>query len=83
MYKALAIIMALLLFAIQDVFAEEGERLTRADGSEITFYLDQKGSGHLLVLMQGSDCNSVAHSKVINRFGVRSCSVLKMAKGKI
>ena len=66
MYKALAIIMALLLFAIQDVFAEEGERLTRADGSEITFYLDQKGSGHLLVLMQGSDCNSVAHSKVIN-----------------
>ena len=66
MYKALAIIMALLLFAIQDVFAEEGELLTRADGSEITFYLDQKGSSHLLVLMQGSDCNSVAHSKVIN-----------------
>ena len=66
MYKALALIMALLLFAIQDVFAEGGERLTRADGSEITFYLDQKGSGHLLVLMQGSDCNSVAHSKVIN-----------------
>ena len=66
MYKALALTMALLLFAVQDVFAEEGERLTRADGSEITFYLDQKGSSHLLVLMQGSDCNSVAHSKVIN-----------------
>jgi len=66
MYKALAIIMALLLFAIQDVFSEEGELLTRADGSEITFYLDKKGGRHLLVLMQGSDCNSVVHSKVIN-----------------
>lgn len=66
MYKSLAIIMALLLFAIQDVFAEGGELLTRADGSEITFYLDKKEGRHLLVLMQGSDCNSVVHSKVIN-----------------
>ena len=66
MYKTLSITMALLLFAIQDVFAEEGEPLTRADGSEITFYLEKKESRSLLVLMQGSDCNSVAHSKVIN-----------------
>ena len=66
MYRTLAIIMAFLLFAIQYGFAEEGVPLMRPDGSTITFYLDKKGGRHLLVLMQGSDCNSVVHSKVIN-----------------
>ncbi|WP_323773988.1 alpha/beta hydrolase [Alcanivorax sp.] len=66
MYRTFALIMAFFLFAIQCGFAEEGVPLKRPDGSAITFYLDKKGGRNLLVLMQGSDCNSVVHSKVIN-----------------
>ena len=66
MHRKVALGIYLILFAIQDGVAEDRTPLTRPDGSTITFYLDQKGSRHLLVLMQGSDCNSVAHSKVIN-----------------
>ncbi|MBS9431902.1 alpha/beta hydrolase family protein [Photorhabdus hainanensis] len=38
----------------------------RHDGSEITYYLKQKGGNNLLVLIQGSDCNSIANNKFVN-----------------
>ena len=38
----------------------------RKDGSSITYYLNSKSSETLLVLIQGSDCNSVAHNTTIN-----------------
>ncbi|MBQ25086.1 acyl-CoA thioester hydrolase/BAAT C-terminal domain-containing protein [Alcanivorax sp.] len=66
MYRKTVIGIYLILLASQYGYAEEGGPLTRPDGSAITFYLDKKGGRHLLVLMQGSDCNSVVHSKVIN-----------------
>lgn len=66
MYRKIVIGIYLILLASQYGYAEEGVPLTRPDGSAITFYLDKKGGRHLLVLMQGSDCNSVVHSKVIN-----------------
>lgn len=43
--------------------------LKRPDNSEITFHLnhhDQNVSDKLLVLIQGSDCNSVVHNALIN-----------------
>ncbi|KZL14959.1 Alpha/beta hydrolase family protein [Pseudovibrio axinellae] len=43
--------------------------LEREDGSEITMYLksqSSKDATDLLVLIQGSDCNSVAHNALIN-----------------
>ena len=66
MYRKIVIGIYLILLVSQYGYAEEGVSLKRPDGSAITFYLDKKGGRHLLVLMQGSDCNSVAHSKVIN-----------------
>ncbi|GAB6260943.1 alpha/beta hydrolase family protein [Photobacterium sp. R1] len=44
-----------------------GETLQRADGSPITYYLKQTEGDKLLVLVQGSDCNSVYHNDRINR----------------
>ncbi|WP_387692136.1 alpha/beta hydrolase family protein [Photorhabdus sp. RM71S] len=38
----------------------------RHDGSEITYYLKQRGGKNLLVLIQGSDCNSIANNKFVN-----------------
>ena len=66
MYRKIVIGIYWILLASQYGYAEEGVPLKRPDGSAITYYLDKKGGRHLLVLMQGSDCNSVAHSKVIN-----------------
>ncbi|MDO6708606.1 alpha/beta hydrolase [Photobacterium sp. 1_MG-2023] len=43
------------------------EPITREDGSEITYYLKKGTDDALLILMQGSDCNSVAHNDNINR----------------
>lgn len=56
----------LILFSIQSGFAEDDVTLQREDGSNITYYLDEKGSENLLVIIQGSDCKSVAHSEIIN-----------------
>ena len=66
MYRKIVIGIYLILFASQYGFAEEGMPLKRPDGSSITYYLDKKGGRNLLVLMPGSDCNSVALRKVIN-----------------
>ncbi|KDM93528.1 alpha/beta hydrolase family protein [Photobacterium galatheae] len=43
-----------------------GETFKRADGSAITYYLKGGGGDKLLVLIQGSDCNSVYHNDTIN-----------------
>ncbi|WP_109316348.1 alpha/beta hydrolase family protein [Pseudovibrio ascidiaceicola] len=56
------------LFTAQAAFAS-GLYLVREDGSEITVYLKSqspKDATDLLVLIQGSDCNSVAHNALIN-----------------
>ncbi|KZK87306.1 Alpha/beta hydrolase family protein [Pseudovibrio sp. Ad13] len=56
------------LFTAQAAFAS-GLYLVREDGSEITIYLKSqspKDATDLLVLIQGSDCNSVANNKLIN-----------------
>ncbi|KZL20016.1 alpha/beta hydrolase family protein [Pseudovibrio sp. WM33] len=56
------------LFTAQAAFAS-GLYLVREDGSEITIYLKSqspKDATDLLVLIQGSDCNSVAHNTLIN-----------------
>ncbi|KZL16477.1 Alpha/beta hydrolase family protein [Pseudovibrio sp. Ad26] len=56
------------LFTAQAAFAS-GLYLVREDGSEITVYLKSqspKDATDLLVLIQGSDCNSVAHNTLIN-----------------
>ena len=43
--------------------------LPRPDGSSIAYYLKQRDAARaadsLLVVMQGSDCNSVAHNRAI------------------
>lgn len=44
--------------------------LARADGSTIHYYVQpaiapQEGVHELLLIVQGSDCNSVAHKKVV------------------
>ncbi|SDR24235.1 prolyl oligopeptidase family serine peptidase [Pseudovibrio sp. Tun.PSC04-5.I4] len=57
-----------LLFSSQSAFASS-LALAREDGSEITAYLTSQSpedATDLLVLMQGSDCNSVAHNTLIN-----------------
>lgn len=42
------------------------ERYYRADGSEILYYLDNPEAENLLVIFQGSDCNSVRHMESVN-----------------
>ncbi|NRB66275.1 MAG: alpha/beta hydrolase [Vibrio sp.] len=49
--------------------------IERRDGSSLTFYLTrtaQTPSDTLLVIMQGSDCNSVSHSTTINDLFART-----------
>ncbi|UIP30404.1 alpha/beta hydrolase [Photobacterium sp. TLY01] len=48
------------------VLSRVTEELRRSDGSDITYYLSGRGSDRLLVLIQGSDCNSVFHNQNIN-----------------
>ncbi|WP_162941054.1 alpha/beta hydrolase [Photobacterium salinisoli] len=48
------------------VLSRVTEELRRSDGSDITYYLSGRGSDRLLVLIQGSDCNSVFHNNNIN-----------------
>ncbi|MBF39227.1 alpha/beta fold hydrolase [Idiomarina sp. UBA4520] len=38
-----------------------GEKYLRDDGTEIRYYLDNAAADNLLVIFQGSDCNSVRH----------------------
>ncbi|WP_350305988.1 alpha/beta hydrolase family protein [Photorhabdus viridis] len=54
------------LCCISSVYSDTHKQFFRHDGSEITYYLKQKGGKNLLVLIQGSDCNSVANNKFVN-----------------
>lgn len=61
----------LLLFLLSTSFASYAEisthLLPRKDGSEISYYLDKRAEKNqtLLVLMQGSDCNSIKNNTFI------------------
>ncbi|MRJ43133.1 prolyl oligopeptidase family serine peptidase [Idiomarina sp. FenBw--71] len=46
--------------------AAANERYYREDGTEIRYYLDNAEAENLLVIFQGSDCNSVRHMKSVN-----------------
>ncbi|MDT7525594.1 lysophospholipase [Pseudidiomarina sp. GXY010] len=46
--------------------AAANERYYREDGTEIRYYLDNADAENLLVIFQGSDCNSVRHMKSVN-----------------
>lgn len=55
----------MLVFAGATAWAQTSAPLLRADGSEITYYVKQAASQpaeQLLVIMQGSDCNSVQNN---------------------
>ncbi|MDX5592623.1 alpha/beta hydrolase family protein [Pseudovibrio sp. SPO723] len=57
------------LFTVSATAATELD-LKREDGSQITMYLERsqkEAKADLLVLIQGSDCNSVAHNTLINQ----------------
>lgn len=46
--------------------AAANERYYREDGTEIRYYLDNAEAENLLVIFQGSDCNSVHHMESVN-----------------
>lgn len=68
--KILLLIKVLLIgqFALAAQFENTAYTLNRDDQSEITFYLKKqpKSAENLLLLIQGSDCNSVYHNHTIN-----------------
>lgn len=43
------------------------EKYYRSDGTEIRYYLDNAETENLLVIFQGSDCNSVRHMESVNK----------------
>jgi dienelactone hydrolase len=64
-------IMSLFIFSMmfsQNLHASDSLEMDRDDGTKIKYYLVSPKSteGSLLVLIQGSDCNSVANNKRIN-----------------
>ncbi|WP_323838064.1 hypothetical protein [Photorhabdus africana] len=64
------ILTSVLLFSCYIGFAYSNinthKQFFRHDGSEITYYLKQRGGKNLLVLIQGSDCNSIDNNKFVN-----------------
>lgn len=74
-YKKLRLILALQFIVLNVTFAQSSFpnplAIKRDDGSIIHYYLHVKSNGEhtrdLLVLLQGSDCNSVCKSKGINK----------------
>jgi len=67
MFKRLVFMVAAVVSVVSlPVFSMVTEALKRSDGSAITYYLTGRGSDRLLVLIQGSDCNSVFHNTNIN-----------------
>lgn len=67
MSKAITITLTLLLQVFtNNIYAEQKALITRHDGSSIDYYLKENSGETLLVLLQGSDCNSVVHNKTIN-----------------
>ncbi|KKC98892.1 alpha/beta hydrolase [Photobacterium halotolerans] len=67
MFKRLVFMVVAVVSVVSlPVFSMGIEALKRSDGSAITYYLTGRGSDRLLVLIQGSDCNSVFHNTNIN-----------------
>ena len=67
------IVGSMLVFAGSTAMAQSPVSLPRADGSEITYYVKQAASQpakQLLVIMQGSDCNSVRNNPRIQELFV-------------
>lgn len=69
------VLLLTLLLPLPAVLADDKASLKRPDGSSIRYYLKQSpgylkenSSKTLLVLMQGSNCNSVIHNPTINQF---------------
>ncbi|NHB93401.1 alpha/beta hydrolase family protein [Photorhabdus cinerea] len=62
------ILTSILIFTcyIGFVYSNTHKQFFRHDGSEITYYLKQREGKNLLVLIQGSDCNSIANNKFVN-----------------
>jgi len=63
--KPYLLLLALSFLAISAAYADE--KYYRNDGTEIRYYLDNAGAENLLVIFQGSDCNSVRHMKSVNK----------------
>lgn len=55
---------AILLLALPFTTAAQ-QTIARADGSTLTYYLDNANAQKLLVVFQGSDCNSVRHNQAV------------------
>lgn len=54
-------LLSVMLMAFWALPTMAGDRYYRSDGTEIQYYLQQPRASHLLVVFQGSDCNSVKH----------------------
>ena len=63
--KPYLLLLALSFLAISAAYADE--KYYRNDGTEIRYYLDNAGAENLLVIFQGSDCNSVRHMESVNK----------------
>jgi pimeloyl-ACP methyl ester carboxylesterase len=63
--KPYLIVIALSILAMSTAYADE--KYYRGDGTEIRYYLDNAGAEDLLVIFQGSDCNSVRKVESVNK----------------
>lgn len=63
--KPYLLIIVLTFLNISTAVADE--KYYRNNGTEIRYYLDNADAENLLVVFQGSDCNSVRHMKSVNR----------------
>ena len=70
--KPYLLILALSFLAMSAAYADE--KYYRNDGTEIRYYLDNAEAENLLVVFQGSDCNSVRHMESVNKNMARVCS---------
>jgi dienelactone hydrolase len=68
-YKVSSVLFLVLLSYSNHTFALEALGLLREDGSKLQYYLKKNTPNHddLLILVQGSDCNSVTQNARINQ----------------
>lgn len=59
-------LLALIVLTSHSIHAKQSFEMKRDDDSTIHYYLEQRGQPNLLVLLQGSDCNSVDQNTTIN-----------------
>jgi len=62
--RAYLLLVSIALFSTS--VATANERFYREDGTEIHYYLDNPNAENLLVIFQGSDCNSVRKMESVN-----------------